>query len=150
MKIDRKIFGDDAFEKDQWPDYEAWWILLDGRKIGSCAFQLHKDFQKNPDKDTNPKRPGTLYIATTGILPKLQGFGFGKLMKVWQIVYARHWQFRRVVTNCRKSNKTIIKLNRELGFTNLMVVPKYYPDPQEDAVVMELVLSKRSKRSLFP
>ncbi len=147
VKLDRKIFGGDAFERDQWRNYEAWWLLLDGKKIGCCAFQLGKDFQKDPNKGTNPKRPGTLYIATTGILPMFQGFGFGRLMKFWQIVYARRAKFRRVVTNCRKSNKAIIKLNRELGFTNLMTVPKYYPDPEEATVVMELVLTKRSKRT---
>jgi ribosomal protein S18 acetylase RimI-like enzyme len=48
--------------------------------------------------------------------------------------------FELIVTNMRKSNSPIIKLNEKLGFTIREISPGYYSDPSEDAIVMELRL----------
>jgi ribosomal protein S18 acetylase RimI-like enzyme len=126
--FDRKAFRqypDDWFRREDWEAFDAWWLLVDNRKIGCCAFE--------------PRR-GTLYIASTGILPGFQGQGFGDLMKCWQIAYACRNGFKRIVTNSRKSNKAMIALNRKFGFKVIRTTPNYYQNPPEATVVMSLQL----------
>ncbi len=86
---------------------------------------------------------GSLYISTTGILPKFQGKGFGQLLKCWEIAYARHNGFTRIVTNTRKRNRSMIALNRKFGFRIIRTTPRYYSDPTDSTVVMELTLPQR-------
>jgi ribosomal protein S18 acetylase RimI-like enzyme len=139
-RFDKKIFGSDAFPRDAWRIYHAWWMLLDGQKIGCSAFLQNVDFQPDINIEKNPRRPGSLYIASTGILPKFQGYGLGKLLKSWQIAHARYRRFERIVTNTRQSNKAMIDLNRQFGFRKIQTVRHYHQNPQESTVVMELVL----------
>jgi ribosomal protein S18 acetylase RimI-like enzyme len=73
------------------------------------------DFREDLD-DRNPVRHRSLYICSTGILPEFQGKGRGNLFKCWQVAYAPHHGFNRIVTNHRKSNRRIIKLNESFGF----------------------------------
>src|SRR5580700_1147124 len=90
VAFDHKAFEkypDDWFSAKEWRTLDAWWMLVDGRKIGCCAFEPHVDFQPDRREDEeNPPLQGSLYIATTGILPKFQNQGFGGLMKRWQII----------------------------------------------------------------
>jgi len=126
--FDRKAFHqypDDWFSREDWKAFDAWWLLVDNRKIGCCAFEHQR---------------ATLYIASTGILPGFQGQGFGDLMKCWQIAYARQHKFKRIVTNSRKSNKPMIALNRKFGFKVLRTLPNYYQRPREATIVMALHL----------
>ncbi len=91
----------------------------------------------------NPPLQDSLYISTTGILPRFQGKGFGRLLKSWQIAYARHHGFTRIVTNYRASNRRMIELNREFGFRVIRRRKAiYYEDPDEPTVVMELKLPR--------
>ena len=124
--FDRKVFPSDYFPPSDWKGYESYWLIVDGKKkIGCCAFERQDE---------------TLYIATTGILPAFQRMGFGRLMKSWQIAYARRNGFRRIVTHSRKSNAAMIALNRSFGFRKARGIPRYYADPEESAVVMEFRL----------
>ena len=140
--FDRKVFREaDWFPADYWRMCESYWLLVDDMKAGCCAFQKHVDFQEDLRGDGfNPSLRGTLYISTTGILPKFQGQGFGQLLKAWQIAYARRHGFTRIVTNTRKRNRSMIALNRKFGFRTVRTAPRYYSDPTDAAVVMELVL----------
>jgi ribosomal protein S18 acetylase RimI-like enzyme len=128
----------DWFDQATWQATESWWMIGGKRKIGCCAFERHIDFKEDihPDKD-NPHRRGSLYIATTGILPQFRTMGFGTLMKSWQLSYARHHGFSRIVTNTRKSNKVMITLNQKFGFKIIRTTPGYYDSPRESTVVME-------------
>ena len=83
---------------------------------------------------------GSLYITTTGILPKFQRAGLGLLLKSWQIAYAKRHGFRRIVTNNRRRNAAIIGLNKRLGFRVIRISPGYYSGPPDATVVMELRL----------
>jgi ribosomal protein S18 acetylase RimI-like enzyme len=126
--FDRKVFPSDYFPPSEWKSYESYWLILNGKKkIGCCAFEVQGD---------------TLYIATTGILPAFQGMGFGKLMKLWQIAYARRRGFKRITTNSRQSNKAMIALNRQFGFRRVRTLRGYYEDPKESAILMALDLSE--------
>jgi ribosomal protein S18 acetylase RimI-like enzyme len=112
-------------------------MLVDNRKIGCCAFEEHIP-------------PGTLYLASTGILPAYRGQGYGQIMKAWQIVYAKRHGFTRIVTNARQSNAAIIALNRKFGFRTVRKVPGYYISPDESAVVMNLKLPPQIDRIVRP
>ena len=130
IAFDRRVFPSDHFGAADWKRYEAYWLVVDRRRIGCCAFE------KNVDSDEN-KRKGSVYISTTGILPAYQGMGFGTLMKAWQIAWARRHGFRRIVTNTRKRNAAMIALNRKFGFRVVRTIPGYYDDPPDSALVME-------------
>ena len=82
VDFDHKVFPRaDWFPPSYWKTCESYWMLVDGVKAGCSAFDLDSD-------DDGPLPHGSLYIASTGILPKFQGIGFGRLMKAWQITYA--------------------------------------------------------------
>ena len=135
--FDRKVFrSSDWVPADYWRQCESHWMLVDGVKTGCCAFQSHVDFQE----DCNPPRPGTLYISTTGILPKFQSQGLGQILKAWQIAYARRNGFTRIVTNTRKRNTAMLALNRKFGFRVIRTTARYYSDPTDATVVMQLIL----------
>jgi ribosomal protein S18 acetylase RimI-like enzyme len=140
VTFDHKAFHRaDWFLRDDWSAYESWWMVVDRQKVGCCAFELHKDFQDDVREDGgNPHLPGSLYIATTGILRRLRRQGFGTLLKCWQISYARHHGFTRIVTNTRKSNKAMIELNKKFGFQVIRMTTNYYEKPCEPTVVMEV------------
>jgi ribosomal protein S18 acetylase RimI-like enzyme len=147
--FDHKAFHkykDDWFDRDYWESCEPWWMLVNGIKIGCCAFERNVDVSDDPDQD-NPPSPGSLYISTTGILPSLQGKGFGDLLKCWEIQYARHHRFSRIVTNHRESNTPVIRLNEKFGFKVTRTISNYYDHPAEPAVVMELLLRRTGKPS---
>jgi ribosomal protein S18 acetylase RimI-like enzyme len=149
--FDRKTFPpSDLFSIEDWKEYESYWMIIDGTTVGCCAFQKHVDFQEDiRPKATgcglNPRMQGSLYISTTGILPKYQGAGLGSLFKSWQIAYARRNGFHRIVTNTRSRNARMIALNRKFGFRILRTTPGYYRDPTDSTVVMELRVKPNSR-----
>jgi len=147
IRFDRKVFSAaDAFPPSYWKECEAWWMLLDGKKAGCCAFQRDVDFLEDISPDhVNPYRKGSLYIATTGLLPEYQGQNLGALLKAWEIAWARRHGFDRIVTNTRRRNRRMIELNSSFGFKVLRTTPRYYMEPAEGTVVMELKLPKRRK-----
>jgi ribosomal protein S18 acetylase RimI-like enzyme len=139
--FDRKVFPADHFSTDQWRTYDSHWLLLNTRKVGCCAFEPHVDFRDDLREDgINPRRRGSLYIASTGILPAFQGMGLGQLLKSWQIAYAGLNGFTRIVTNTRKRNAAMIALNKKFGFKIVRTTPGYYRDPTDATVVLELLL----------
>ena len=134
VAFDRKVFREaDWFEPDDWKQYKSFWMVVSGKRVGCCAFAEHV-----------PHR-GSLYVASTGILPASQRLGFGTLLKAWQLAYARHHSFARIVTNTRKSNRAMIALNKRFGFRVTATTPRHYADPVEPAIVMELILAPRRK-----
>ena len=143
LTFDRKVFDAvDRFPAEYWSSVQSYWMLVDGVKVGCCAFEKNVDFQGDQREDgLNPRLDGSLYIASTGILPRFQGRGFGRLMKSWQIAYASHHEFKRIVTNTRKRNKRMIHLNRIFGFKVIRITPRYYSHPADSTVVMELRLT---------
>ena len=139
--FDRRAFTSDHFPPRVWKGYQCYWLLLNKRKIGCCAFEEHVDFQEDPGgRDVNPPLEGSLYIATTGILPEFRRMGFGQVLKSWQIAYARYHRFSRIVTNVRKRNTAMLALNKKFCFRVVRTTPRYYSDPMDGTVVMELLL----------
>ncbi len=137
-QLDQKIFAEypgDLFFAEDWLEFDSYWMFEDGRVVGCAAFHPHVDFDLTP-------RPGCVHIVSTGILPEYRGRGLGRKQKDWQIEYARARGFGVIVTNMRKSNVRIIRLNELFGFQRRLVSPGYYLDPPEDALVMELLLAQ--------
>jgi ribosomal protein S18 acetylase RimI-like enzyme len=140
LAFDRKVFPKpDRFDRAYWSACESHWLIVGNTKVGCCAFEKHVDFH-NASGDA-PRRAGSLYISTTGILPKFQSQGFGPLLKSWQIAYARYHGFNRIITNCRKRNARMIALNRQFGFRIVRTIPRYYMEPTDSSVLMELLLT---------
>lgn len=142
VAFDHKVFRKaDWFSTAEWRAYESWWMIVGNRRAGCCAFQHNVDFREDASEDDgNPPLRGSLYISTTGILPRFQHMGFGAMLKSWQISYARYHRFTRIVTNARESNAAMIALNERFRFKVLRTTPNYYEDPREATVVMELRL----------
>jgi ribosomal protein S18 acetylase RimI-like enzyme len=143
VRFDKRVFGADCFAEEMWASYEAWWMTLGGRRVGCCAFERDVDFEGDEEKDGDRRREGSLYIASTGILAEFRGCGLGKVMKAWQVAYARRLGYKRMVTNSRQSNEAMIALNRQFGFRKVRTVAGYYDEPKEGTVVMELVIGGR-------
>jgi ribosomal protein S18 acetylase RimI-like enzyme len=139
LAFDRKVFpAADRFDKAYWAACESYWLIVGNTRIGCCAFEKNVDF--HDDSGNAPRRAGSLYISTTGILPKFQNQGFGPLLKSWEIAYARYHGFNRIITNCRKGNARMIALNRRFGFRIVRTIPRYYTEPTDSSVLMELLL----------
>jgi ribosomal protein S18 acetylase RimI-like enzyme len=140
--FDRKVFPRaDLFTTDEWLEYESYWMIVDGVHVGCSAFQPHVDFQEDISSGSvNARMKGSLYIASTGILPRFHGKGMGQLLKSWQIAYAQHHGYRRIVTNTRKRNRPMISLNQKFGFKEIRTTSGYYSGPRDATVVMELKL----------
>lgn len=143
--FDRKVFSAaDRFQPHHWKGLQSYWMLIDEVKVGCCAFEKDVDFQQDQRPDgLNPRLDGSLYIASTAILPRFQGHGFGRMLKAWQVAYAWRHKFNRIVTNTRKRNKPMIHLNRKFNFKVIRITPGYYTEPADSTVVMELCIHSR-------
>ena len=139
-RMDVEIFAEDAFDPEAWLNLESYWILVDGQIAGCTAFWHDVDFQVDLREDEqNVPQPGTLYIQSTGLLPRHRGRGIGTRIKAWQIEYAKRHGFQRVLTNCRESNARMLAINQKFGFRPIRTTPEYYGDG-EATVVLELLL----------
>ena len=139
MAFDRRVFPPaDLFDAAYWRECENWWMLVDGVRVGCCAFQRNIEAARGGERP----RKGSAYVATTGILPKFRGRGLGRLMKTWQMAWAVNNGFRRLVGVTRRSNKAMIRLNKSCGARAIRTIPHYYSDPDEAGLVMELKLRK--------
>lgn len=143
VAFDHKVFRKaDWFTNSDWARYESYWLIVDHVTVGCCGFEHHVDFQDDQENENPPLR-GSLYVSTTGVLPRFQNRGFGPLLKSWQIAYARRNGFTRIVTNHRASNRRMIELNKKFGFRIIRRrKTTYYDAPEEPTVVMELKLPK--------
>jgi ribosomal protein S18 acetylase RimI-like enzyme len=139
LSFDRNVFPKpDRFDQAYWTACESHWLIVGKTKVGCCAFEKHVDFHDGSGDALH--RRGSLYISTTGILPRFQKKGFGPLLKSWEIAYARYHGFNRIITNCRKRNTRMIALNRQFGFRIVQTIPRYYMEPTDSSVLMELLL----------
>lgn len=137
-EMDTKIFGDDAFDSPElWEGLEVFLIVVDEKIVGSNALRHHSGVSESIEAEYTFCF-GSLYIVTTGILPEWQGKGIGKIVKAWQVDYAREHGFCRIVTNARVSNHRSIELNKKFGFRIMGTISKYYEYPMEDAIILEL------------
>lgn len=144
MLFDHKAFSQypaDWFHREDWKTYDSWWLIINRRRVGCCAFAPYANFAEEIEEGGPQLPPQTsLYIVTTGILPAWRRLGLGTLLKCWQISYARRRGFTHLLTNTRESNQTMIHLNEKFGFQVIYSIPDYYERPREPTLVMKLRL----------
>ena len=139
-ELDIKIFGSDGFDSpEDWEGLEIFFITKDQQIIGSMALRHDTDVAEHYSADYK-ELPGSLYIVSTALLPEWQNQGIGKKAKAWQVRYAKVQGFGRVITNARVSNVRSINLNQHFGFKAIRVIPAWYDEPEEDTLVLELML----------
>lgn len=140
MRMDKTIFGNrDVGNRYFWDEIitEAWWVVVDGKRIGTTALQANSGMSLRVGTDC-PEEIGTLFVCSTGLLPKWHKLGIGTLVKAWQIAHARHEGYAKLLTCVRVSNQASIMLNQKLGFAVREVIEDFYSNPTEHAVVLEL------------
>ncbi len=78
------------------------------------------------------------HVTTLMISPEYRGNGYGKLLISEVLLQAKEAGMTCATLEVRASNSVAIQLYESLGFTNAAIRKRYYPDNQEDAVVMWL------------
>lgn len=139
-ELDVKIFENDGFDTpDLWEGLEIYFIVINQQVIGSLAFRLHGDVSESYQGEY-PHFHNSLYLVSIGILPEQQMKGIGSIAMTWIIDYGHKYGFSRIVSNARKSNLPSIRLHQKLGFETTRIIPGYYENPDDDAIVFELKL----------
>lgn len=142
-RVERQAFIEsDRFSKKDWLYYQCYVLFCDEKPVGCIAMRNHNDV--STQEGGFVWRRNSLYIVNTSILPSFQGLGFGRFLKSWEVAYAHYHHFRRIVTNCRMSNRAIIEINLDFGFRPIGAIDDYYHDPEEDSLVLELTLKTKS------
>jgi ribosomal protein S18 acetylase RimI-like enzyme len=138
LAFDAKVFTlpGDIWDPEDWAEYEVYWMLADGEKVGCCALERDADFDEAP-------RIGYLLIASIGVLPERRNEGLGTRFTQWQVEYARTHGFSTVVATTRESNAAMIHLYEKLGF-EVRCITGYYDEPVERAVVFDLSIAGAS------
>lgn len=79
---------------------------------------------------------GEGYVCNIAVFPQYRGAGIGRLLTGGLIRYARQNQLSFVTLEVRPSNIVAVSLYRSLGFAEEGRRPRFYRDPQEDALIM--------------
>jgi ribosomal protein S18 acetylase RimI-like enzyme len=134
VAFDGEMFSNpgDYMGPDVWMDVEAYWMLADKVKVGSCALEHDLDYDDTPKK-------GYLYIASIAIVAERRNQGLGTKFTEWQIEYGRKRGFSMIVANTRESNSAMIGLYKKLDF-KIRCTTDYYDEPEERTVVFDLRL----------
>jgi ribosomal-protein-alanine N-acetyltransferase len=72
--------------------------------------------------------------------PEFRGLGAGSILLMEMIDWSRALGLRRLLLECRRSNESALRLYRRHGFQEDGVRLRYYRNPEEDAVLMSLLL----------
>jgi GNAT superfamily N-acetyltransferase len=134
VEMEAEIFSTYRFE--DWSGYTVFWMIVRDCKVGSIAFV--SDLTVGPSWDTDSDSPGTLWLVSIGVLPSFQSLGIGTEAMQWMIDWARSHDFQRLTSNFRFGNVASRRLHTKCGFRSVRVIPNYYPDPTEDAELVEI------------
>ena len=74
--------------------------------------------------------------------PEFRGRGAGGVLLQAMIAWSRSLKVRRLLLECRRSNGSALRLYCRYKFTEDGVRPRYYRNPEEDAVLMSLHLQE--------
>ncbi len=111
------------------PDRRGAWVALagpGGAVIGfACAHRLVDEVE----------------VESIVTAPEQRNRGVGALLLAQMIAWSRVSGVRRLLLECRSSNESALRLYRRFGFRPDGVRPKYYRNPEEDAVLMSLPVS---------
>jgi GNAT superfamily N-acetyltransferase len=137
-EMDQRIFSPaDCFSDPVlWEEYRSYWIIGDERRVGSVALGPGLAFSGDPEEDK--REPGSLYLASIGVLPEERRKGASSFALGWIYYFALSGDdgcsFRRISSNCRRSNDPSLCLHLKRGFKVLRSVEGFYKDPVEAAI----------------
>ena len=80
------------------------------------------------------------HLLNLTIRPDFRGRGLGKRLMAFLIDFARRQGAQWIGLEVRRSNEAALALYRRFGFQEARVRAAYYPDTQEDGIIMELGL----------
>ncbi len=80
-------------------------------------------------------------IVNIAVLPGLRGRGWGRALLAAVLQSATEMGIDRMFLEVRRSNEAAIGLYTAFGFVRTGIRPRYYPDTNEDALVMTLAMS---------
>jgi ribosomal-protein-alanine N-acetyltransferase len=78
------------------------------------------------------------HVTNVVVSPEFRGQGIGRKLMNEMLVKAREKGAVCATLELRKSNEVALKLYESMGFIQATVRKAYYPDNQEDAIVMML------------
>ena len=75
----------------------------------------------------------------------LRGQGLGRQLLDFVLNQLTHRGIRHVFLEVRQANAAALGLYQQAGFETLIVRPRYYQNPVDDAVIMQKLLSRSEK-----
>lgn len=79
------------------------------------------------------------HVTHVAVMPQMRGQGLGEKMMRRLIQHASDTGARFMELECRRSNAAALGLYHKLGFLRVGFKKNYYPDTNEDAVVLALI-----------
>ena len=79
------------------------------------------------------------HVTHVAVLQELRGQGLGREMMESLIQHASDCGARFMELECRKGNAAALSMYHKLGFLRVGFKKNYYPDTNEDAVVLALI-----------
>ncbi|WOB44967.1 ribosomal protein S18-alanine N-acetyltransferase [Thermoleptolyngbya oregonensis NK1-22] len=76
------------------------------------------------------------HITTLAVHPAQRGRGLGQLLLTALMQAAWHHQMHWATLEVRASNRAAIALYQKFGFTDVGLRPRYYQNPEEDALIL--------------
>jgi ribosomal-protein-alanine N-acetyltransferase len=77
-------------------------------------------------------------VTNIAVLPAFRRQGVGRRLTAALIEQARRQECEFLMLEVRVSNTPAIALYEELGFARIGVRPRFYDDPREDALMMQI------------
>ena len=85
---------------------------------------------------------GEVHVANVAVLPAYRRRGLARVMLTHAVAYAREQGAFCLTLEVRESNTPAIALYRAFDFETVGRRPRYYQDPEEDALLMTKTLSE--------
>ena len=82
-----------------------------------------------------------LHVIDVFTVPERRRAGVGRALVAELVNHAKLNAFRLALLEVRRSNAPAIGLYRSAGFEDVGLRERYYSDPTEDAILMQLVLT---------
>lgn len=123
----------------EWDDYVTFWITLaeSNKEIGLIA--LFPNMFPGRDWELANKQIGTVWLTDIVVDSEYRKWGAAQFAVEWAVQWAKARGFSKMVSNFRVSNHASCRLHEKCGFKYAGIIPEYYHDPVEDAVLVERV-----------
>ena len=118
------------------PDAALFLCEEGGAGVGFAQAQLRRDYVEGTS--TSPVG----YLEGIYVEPGFRRRGLARLLLSRAIAYARAAGAFCMTLEVRESNTPAIALYRSFGFVPVGLRPRYYHDPEENALLMTLLLSE--------